>query len=193
MNTHDAVAKLGIAGYNDECRSIVGRYVAQWEETVRRIGRWVDFDGGYKTMDRDFMESVWWVFKSLWEKELVYRGTRVVPFSTTLGTVLSNFEAGLNYRDVQDPAVTVLFKLSDEETFVAVWTTTPWTLPSNLALCVGADIEYVKVRDRDIDKTVILAKARLDDYGKKGHLEHLADLKGSDLRGKSTNPYSISS
>ena len=93
------------------------------------------------------MESVWWVFKQLWDKNLVYQGTRVVPFSTSLGTVLSNFEAGQNYQDVQDPAVTVLFKLENEDKYIAAWTTTPWTLPSNLGLCVGADIDYVEVKD----------------------------------------------
>ena len=188
MNTFDAVKKLGIAGYNDECRSIVGRYVRQWEKTVHRIGRWVDFKGGYRTMDKDFMESVWWVFKSLWEKGLIYRGTRVVPFSTSLGTVLSNFEAGLNYQDVQDPALTVLFKLKEEETFIAVWTTTPWTLPSNLALCVGEDIDYIKVWDKDIEKVIILAKSRLDKYGKNKNLEHICDLKGKHLVGKMYKP-----
>ena len=139
-------------------------------------------------MDKDFMESVWWAFKRLWDKELVYRGTRVVPFSTALGTVLSNFEAGLNYQDVQDPAVTVLFKLRDEETFVAVWTTTPWTLPSNLALCVGADIDYVKVFDRDVGKVIVLAKERMDMYGKKRNLEHLVEFKGTEIVGKIYEP-----
>jgi len=91
MSAQDAVKKLGVKGYNDECRSIVDRYVNEWEKTVTRIGRWVDFKNDYKTMDVSFMESVWWVFKQLWDKDLVYQGTRVVPFSTALGTVLSSF------------------------------------------------------------------------------------------------------
>ena len=93
------------------------------------------------------MESVWWAFKELWDKGLVYQGTRVVPFSTSLGTVLSNFEAGQNYQDVQDPAVTVLFNIPEKDCYIAAWTTTPWTLPSNLGLCVGAEIDYVKLKD----------------------------------------------
>ncbi len=109
MTAHDAVKKFGVKGYNDECRSIVQRYTSEWEKTITRIGRWVDFKNDYKTMDITFMESVWWVFKQLWDKKLVYQGTKVVPFSTALGTVLSNFEAGLNYQDVQDPAITILF------------------------------------------------------------------------------------
>ena len=94
------------------------------------------------------MESLWWVIKKLWDKGLIYKGEKVVPFSTELSTVLSNFEAGSNYQDVQDPAVTVLFKLRDEERYMAAWTTTPWTLPSNLALCVGAEIDYIEATDK---------------------------------------------
>ena len=120
--THEVVAEIGIAGYNQECRAIVLRYAEQWRQTITRIGRWVDFENGYKTMDVSFMESVWWVFKQLWEKDLIYKGTKVVPFSTALGTVLSNFEAGSNYQDVQDPAITVLLKLTDEDNYLAIWT-----------------------------------------------------------------------
>jgi len=98
---------MGIAAYNDECRAIVMRYSGEWERTVRRLGRWIDFKGGYKTLDPSYMESVWWVFKQLHEKGLVYRGFKVMPFSTACATPLSNFEAGLNYKDVQDPAVSV--------------------------------------------------------------------------------------
>jgi isoleucyl-tRNA synthetase len=102
------VEKLGVAGYNDACRSIVQRYTSQWRETITRLGRWVDFDHDYKTMDPWFMESVWWVVKQLWEKDLIYQGQKIVPVSTALGTGLLNFEANLNYQEVQDPAITVL-------------------------------------------------------------------------------------
>ncbi len=188
MSAHDAVKELGIKKYNDECRSIVQRYTSEWEKTISRIGRWVDFENDYKTMDLSFMESVWWVFKQLWDKGLVYQGTRVVPFSTTLGTVLSNFEAGQNYQDVQDPAVTVLFKLKNQEKYVSAWTTTPWTLPSNLGLCVGEDIDYVEVKDPEFQKVIIIAKARLEYYGKKKKLEVIKELKGSELRGLHYEP-----
>jgi len=186
MSAQDAVKKLGVKGYNDECRSIVDRYVNEWEKTVTRIGRWVDFKNDYKTMDVTFMESVWWVFKQLWEKNLVYQGTRVVPFSTALGTVLSNFEAGQNYQDVQDPAVTVKFKLKDEDKYVLAWTTTPWTLPSNLALCAGADIDYVLVEEAG--EKLILAKDRLESYSKKREMKVLEEFKGSTLKGKRYEP-----
>jgi isoleucyl-tRNA synthetase len=193
MSSQEAVEKLGIKGYNDECRSIVQRFTSEWEKTITRIGRWVDFEDDYKTMEPWYMESVWWVVKQLWEKGLIYRGEKVVPFSTALGTVLSNFEIASNYQDVQDPSVTVLFKLDDdgtasEELWIAAWTTTPWTLPSNLALCVGDDIDYVKVRDADLNKNIILAKERLEHVGKGKQLEVLDEFKGASLVGKRYTP-----
>ncbi len=187
MSAIDAVKKMGVKGYNDECRSIVDRYVGEWEKTITRLGRWVDFENDYKTMDTSFMESVWWVFKQLWDKNLIYQGTRVVPFSTALGTVLSNFEAGQNYQDVQDPAITVLFKVKGEETYLAAWTTTPWTLPSNLGLCAGADIDYVLARDPESDREIYLAKAALERFKKK-KFEVVRELKGSELKGKRYEP-----
>jgi len=191
MSSLEAVEKLGIKGFNDECRGIVQRFTSEWEKTITRIGRWVDFENDYKTMDPWYMESVWWVVKQLWEKDLIYRGIKVVPFSTALGTILSNFEATSNYQDVQDPAVTVLFRLIEdgqEETYIAAWTTTPWTLPSNLALCVGGDIDYVRVYDKDIDKHIILARARLEAVGKGKDLEIVDEFKGASLVGKEYEP-----
>lgn len=121
---------MGIGTYNAHCKSIVTRYTKEWEVTVNRLGRWIDFENDYKTMDASFMESVWWVFKSLFEKSLVYQGYKVMPYSTACATPLSNFEAGLNYKDVKDPAVVVSFpsKAHPEVSYLA-WTTTPWTLP----------------------------------------------------------------
>jgi isoleucyl-tRNA synthetase len=188
MSAQDAVKKLGIKGYSDECRGIVDRYVKEWEKTVTRIGRWVDFENDYKTMDVTFMESVWWVFKELWDKGLIYQGTRVVPFSTSLGTVLSNFEAGQNYQDVQDPAVTVLFKCEDEDAYFAAWTTTPWTLPSNLGLCTGPDITYALVEDEEKNLRFYLAEALIETYSKKRPLKTIKTLKGSELKGKRYQP-----
>ena len=134
------------------------------------------------------MESVWWVFKQLWDKGLVYQGEKVVAYSTELETVLSNFEASSNYKDVQDPAATVLFKLDDEDAYLAAWTTTPWTLPSNLALCVNPDIDYVKVQDKTTDKTLWLAEARMEVVLKNNEFEVLAKAKGSELTGKTYQP-----
>lgn len=187
LSAQDAVAKLGVEGYNNECRGIVDRYVDQWRDTITRLGRWVDFDNDYKTMDTPFMESVWWVVKQLWEKGLIYQGSKVMPVSTALGTVLSNFEATSNYKDVQDPAVTVAFRLRDEDASILAWTTTPWTLPSNLALCVGADIDYVKVRDKTTEQVLYLAQERLEAYNP-DNLEVLSQLKGAQLVGASYEP-----
>jgi len=184
MSAQQAVETLGVAGYNNECRKIVQRYTSQWRSTITRIGRWVDFDNDYKTMDIEYMESVWWVLKQLWDKGYVYQGTKVMPISTALGTVLSNFEAGSNYKDVQDPAITVLFKLKDEDAWIAAWTTTPWTLPANLALCVGADITYVKAHDKERGIDLYLAESRFAEYANDHELEIVSRCTGSDLIGK---------
>ena len=188
LSSAEAVEKMGIKGYNDACRGIIQRYTDEWRKTITRIGRWVDFDNDYKTMEPWYMESVWWVVKQLWEKELIYRGEKVVPFSTALGTVLSNFEAGSNYQEAQDPAVTVLFKLSDQDAYIAAWTTTPWTLPSNLALCVGNSIEYTKVYDEALQATVIIASERLAAYEGKKQLKAVSTLMGSELVGLRYEP-----
>ncbi|KAK4566798.1 hypothetical protein RGQ29_002877 [Quercus rubra] len=163
LKKRDDVLKLGIDKYNEECRSIVTRYVEEWEKIVWRTGRWIDFKNGYKTMDLSFMESVWWVFAQLYEKDLVYKGFKVMPYSTGCKTPLSNFEAGQEYRDVPDPEIMVTFPVIDDPhkaAFVA-WTTTPWTLPSNLALCVNANFVYVKVRNKYSGKVYVVAESRL--------------------------------
>uniref|UniRef100_A0A3Q3AFX2 isoleucine--tRNA ligase n=1 Tax=Kryptolebias marmoratus TaxID=37003 RepID=A0A3Q3AFX2_KRYMA len=138
---------MGIAEYNKQCRNIVMRYSNEWEVTVKRMGRWIDFKNDYKTLYPWFMETVWWVFKQLYDKGFVYRGFKVMPFSTACNTPLSNFESNQNYKDVKDPSVIVSFPLvEDENVALIAWTTTPWTLPSNLALCVNPDFLYVKVK-----------------------------------------------
>ncbi|NIY92144.1 isoleucine--tRNA ligase [Vibrio diazotrophicus] len=188
MSAKEAVEKFGIAKYNDECRGIVQRYTQEWEKTITRLGRWVDFDNDYRTLEPWYMESVWWVFKQLWDQGLVYQGEKVVAYSTELETVLSNFEATSNYKDVQDPAISVLFKLEDEDGYLAAWTTTPWTLPSNLALCVNPDFDYVKVFDQSVGKKFWIAKELLESFSKGHSVEVLSTTKGSDLAGKSYTP-----
>lgn len=188
----DDVMNLGIPKYNAECRAIVMRYQQEWRATVERMGRWIDFDNGYKTMDPRFMESVWWVFKTIYEKNLVYRGLRVMPYSTGCTTPLSNFEAGSNYKEVQDPAVTVAFVLVDDPTtsFLA-WTTTPWTLPSNLALCVNNELVYIKIHDEQRDRNFILCDKLLTALykdPKKAKFTQVATYKGSELVGTRYQP-----
>ena len=188
LSAQDAVEKLGVKGYNDACRGIVQRYTQEWRSTITRLGRWVDFDHDYKTMDPWFMESVWWVVKQLFDKGLVYQGQKIVPVSTALGTGLSNFEANLNYKEVQDPAITVLLKLCDEDAHLAIWTTTPWTVPSNLAVCVNPDLSYVKVRDSERNVTFYLAEGRVAAYGERHALEVLEVVPGSALAGRRYEP-----
>ena len=194
------IKKLGVDKFNEQCRSMVLRYVGEWRKTVTRMGRWVDFDHDYKTMDPGFMESVWWVFKQLWDQGRVYRSHRIMPYSWKLSTPLSNFEAGSNYKDVQDPTVTVrtrlldsLGKLDDLEgtIYLLVWTTTPWTLPENLAMCVGASIDYVVVRDlTDAARPMyVMAKARLPHIFKKPEqYEVVRELRGGEMKGWEYEP-----
>uniref|UniRef100_A0ABI7X1Z1 isoleucine--tRNA ligase n=1 Tax=Felis catus TaxID=9685 RepID=A0ABI7X1Z1_FELCA len=184
------VAKMGIVEYNNQCRAIVMRYSTEWKSTVTRLGRWIDFDNDYKTLYPQFMESVWWVFKQLYDKGLVYRGVKVMPFSTACNTPLSNFESHQNYKDVQDPSVFVTFPLEeDENVSLVAWTTTPWTLPSNLALCVNPDMQYVKIKDVIRGKLLILMEARLPAlYKLETDYEVLERFPGSCLKGKKYRP-----
>lgn len=141
-----SIEAFGIAQFNEECRKIVLRYTGEWQEKVARFGRWVDFSQTWKTMDLTFMESVWWVFKQVFQKDLIYEGFKVMPFSAKLGTPLSNFEASENYQDVDDPSIVVSLPLkSQENCALLVWTTTPWTLISNMAATVGEKIVYAKI------------------------------------------------
>ena len=198
------IKSLGVEKFNEQCRSMVLKYVNEWRKTVTRMGRWVDFDHDYKTMDFGFMESVWWVFKQLWEQGRVYKSHRIMPYSWKLSTPLSNFEAGSNYKDVQDPTVTVRTKALSAETpalkdllakeptvYLLVWTTTPWTLPENLMMCVGASIDYVAVRDLtdDARPVYVMAKARLSAIFKKPEqYETVAEFKGVDMKGMEYEP-----
>lgn len=188
----------GVDAFNETCRSMVLTYVEEWRKTVTRMGRWVDFDNDYKTMDVTFMESIWWVFKQLWDQCRVYKSHRIMPYSWKLNTPLSNFEAGSNYQEVQDPSITVRVKLNqlplglgarDLPVYALIWTTTPWTLYGNLALCAGPDIDYVAVRDGAEGKIYLLAAARLPAYYKKPEdYEVLGSWKGADLVDLSYQP-----
>ncbi|XP_049682096.1 isoleucine--tRNA ligase, cytoplasmic [Accipiter gentilis] len=184
------VAKMGIEEYNNQCRGIVMRYSKEWEFSVTRLGRWIDFENDYKTLYPEFMESVWWVFKQLYDKGLVYRGVKVMPFSTACNTPLSNFESHQNYKDVQDPSVTVSFPLDEDASVSLVaWTTTPWTLPSNLALCVNPELQYVKLRDNATGKIYILMESRLIAlYKSDSEYEILDRFPGIALKGKKYKP-----
>mmetsp|Transcript_128641 Transcript_128641/g.222982 ORF Transcript_128641/g.222982 Transcript_128641/m.222982 type:complete len:1155 (-) Transcript_128641:133-3597(-) len=184
------VLDMGIDKYNEECRSIVQRFTSEWRKVVTRFGRWIDFDNDYKTMDLSFMESVWWVFKQLFDKGMVYRAMRVMPFSTALSSPLSNFEVALNYKEVSDPSIIVQFRLKEKEDhWFLAWTTTPWTLPSNVALCVNPELTYLKVKKKADGHVWILGKDRwawiCSSIKKKADtdFEVLEEVKGESLVG----------
>ena len=180
------IEAYGVDKFNEACRSIVLRYTSEWETVVTRMGRWVDFRRGYCTMDRNFMESVWWVFKALWDKGLVYEGYKILPYCPRCATPLSNFETNQGYKEVVDPAITIRFKLRDEEnSYILAWTTTPWTLPSNLALAVGPEVDYVKVKDGA--EFFYLAENRLGAYYRETP-EIVWRGKGADLAGRRYEP-----
>ncbi len=197
------IEAYGIDRFNAACRAGVLRFTKEWETMVRRTGRWVDFRNDYKTMDPSFMETVWWVFRRLWDEGLVYEGFRVQPVSPALGTPLSNFEVAQGpqekdpvtrkegHKRVADPSVTVRFRLEDEDASLWAWTTTPWTLPSNLALAVHPDVTYVKVRVVDTGEIAYLEPGRLADYqarGRVGATVELGRMPGRDLVGRPYAP-----
>ncbi|MSP17992.1 MAG: isoleucine--tRNA ligase [Bdellovibrionales bacterium] len=189
LHGHRDVEKYGVAKFNEACRSIVMRYTKEWEEVITRTGRWVDFENKYRTMDTPFMETVWWVVKQLWEKGLVFEGHRVMPYSWRISTPLSNFEAGLNYKEVQDPALTVRFKSVTKNRYFLAWTTTPWTLPSNLALAVNAEVDYVEIKEIATTDHYVLAESRLSAYYKlETEYEIVSKFKGKDLENETYEP-----
>jgi isoleucyl-tRNA synthetase len=162
------VEEMGIEKFNDACRAAVFRSVGDFQKTLERVGRWADYSNSYATLDNTYVESVWWVFKKLWDAGLVYADYRVTPYCPRCGTPLSNFEVNQGYKDVTDPAIFVKFELKKSEdnipTYFVAWTTTPWTLTANAALAVGGDIEYVyAVRETERGKErLIVAKERIE-------------------------------
>lgn len=189
ISGHPEITDFGIARFNDACRTSVLRYTDEWQRYVTRQARWVDFENDYKTLDVSYMESVMWAFKTLWDKGLVYEGFRVLAYCWRCETPLSNTETRMDdvYRDRQDPALTVWFTLETGERILA-WTTTPWTLPSNLALAVGPDIEYAVLADADGQKYIV-ADARRTAYEKEFvDMTVIDSMSGRDLVGRRYTP-----
>lgn len=192
IDSVDQIEQMGIDKFNDACRASVLKYVNEWRDYVHRQARWVDFEHGYKTLDIPYMESVMWAFKTLYEKGLAYKGYRVLPYCPKDQTPLSAHELRMDadvYQDRQDTTVSVAVKLRDEDDAYAVfWTTTPWTVPTNFAIVVGADIDYVEVRPKEgkfAGKKFYFAKALLGSYNKElgEDYEVVRELKGSDMVG----------
>ncbi len=178
----DQIEAYGVAKFNKQCKDSVFKYVSEWNELTRRIGYWVDLKNPYVTYTNDYIETVWWLLSELWKKDLLYRGFKILPHCPRCETALSSHETSLGYKEVSDRAITVKFKIKDKENhFVLAWTTTPWTLPGNVALAVGEEIEYVEVeQDNDGQKEVYyLAESRLEML--EGEYTILRKLKGKDL------------
>jgi isoleucyl-tRNA synthetase len=185
--TKKEIEDIGISKFNELCRSNVMAYVDDWQQVIKRLGRWADMDKAYKTMDLSFMDSVWWAFKQLWDKDLIYKDYRSMHICPRCETTLSQSEVSEGYKDIKDLSVTAKFELIDEPgTFVLAWTTTPWTLIGNVALAVGAEIDYAKVKSGD--DYFILAKERVAENFKEGEFEIVASYKGADLVGKVYRP-----
>ena len=185
------IDEYGIDKFNEACRAQVQTNTENWEKITRKIGRWVDFENDYKTMDIDFMESVWWVFKELWEKELIYQDYKVLPYSWAASTPLSNFEANMDYREVEDPSIYFTLNARDDFNHVKkgdkflVWTTTPWCIPGNLAIAVGKDIEYSRIALNN--EFYWIATERLEEL-KEFEIENILTCDGSDLIGATYIP-----
>ncbi|MBI4692278.1 MAG: class I tRNA ligase family protein [Candidatus Terrybacteria bacterium] len=192
------IEEMGIAKFNEFCRSKVLEYVEEWKKVIARLGRWADMEDSYKTMDLSFMESVWWVFKQLWEKGLIYEGYRSMHICTRCETTLSQQEVAEGYKDIKDISATVKFELADDpstssgqaRTFILAWTTTPWTLIGNVALAINPEVIYCKIKSQTSNlkstEFFILAKERLeiikDDY------EIIEEFKGKNLVDKKYKP-----
>ena len=161
FSSKEDIEKYGVDKFNKKCWESVWKYKSEWDELTRRIAFWVDLENPYITYENNYIESVWWILSELWKKELIYRGHKIVPYCPRCETPLSSHEVSLGYKDVEDPSVFVRMRMQGEEnTSFLVWTTTPWTLISNVALALNPEIKYVKVKCAD--EFLILAEARLE-------------------------------
>lgn len=184
------IEEYGVEKFTKECKESVFKYVHIWEEMTNKVGYWVDMENPYITYDNKYIESVWWALKELWKKDLLYQGHKVMPYCPRCGTALSSHEVAQGYKDVKDLTCIAKFKLKDEEKYVLAWTTTPWTLPSNLALCINKAYDYsevkVKVGTEDEAKyeIYIIANQLVENVLKDKEFEVLRTFKGTELLGK---------
>ncbi len=186
LKTKKDIEEYGVEKFNNAAFNAVLRYANEWKKVVPRVGRWVDMENDYRTMDTNYMESVWWVFKQLFDKGLVYNGFKSMHICPRCGTVLSNFEVNDGFKDIKDKSAYVKFKLKNEpKTFLLAWTTTPWTLAGNVALAMNRDIKYVKVsfKREEVEEKVILAKERLEDVFEEKEYEIIEELDVNDFIG----------
>lgn len=194
LTSKQEIEAYGVAEFNEKCRASVLRYIADWEKLTERIAFWADLDSAYVTFTNDYIESIWWILKQLWDKDLLYRGNKVVPYSPSSGTPLSSHEVSLGYKTIKDPSVFVRFPLKNRPgVSFLVWTTTPWTLPGNAALAVGADIDYVQVEgaleDESGSEQLILAEKLLPKVlANSDSYQVVKRFKGKGLVGERYNP-----
>jgi isoleucyl-tRNA synthetase len=192
INSKDEIEKMGVKKFNAHCKSKVLTYDKEWRTYIEKIGRWVSWEDGYKTMDNSYIESVWWAFKQLYDKDYLYEGEKVLLYCPRCSTPLAKFEIAMDnsYKIIKDISITVKLKLKDEEnTYALAWTTTPWTLPSNLALTVHPDLTYVYAKDKSDNNTYVLAKDLLEKFYKsKKEYEITKEIKGKELEGKQYEP-----
>ena len=192
INSKDEIEKMGIKKFNDYCRSKVLTYADDWKIYIDKVGRWVDWEGGYKTMDTNYIESVWWAFKQLYEKGYLYEGEKVLMYCPRCSTPLAKSEITMDnsYKIIKDLTVTVKFKLENEKnTYAIAWTTTPWTLPSNLALAVNPKLTYAYIKDKSDGNTYLLAKKLISEFYKsKDEYTITEEVKGKELENKKYEP-----
>jgi len=186
LKTKQDIEKYGIEKFNQECRKSTFRYENEWIEMTRRVGLWIDMDNPYITLENDYIESVWWSLKQLWEKGHLYKGYKVVPYCPRCGTALSAHEVAQGYKSVTEPSIFVKFKLKNENAYFLAWTTTPWTLLSNVALAVHPDEPYLKIKYRG--EILILAEERVARLFKGEEYEILDRFMGKELEGKEYEP-----
>jgi isoleucyl-tRNA synthetase len=182
------IETIGIKKYIDACYDYVQNVSQEWPWYIDHVGRWVDLEHSYKTMDLNYMESVMWVFSEIYKKDLIYKGNRISLFCPRCSTPLSNFEIAMDnsYKDVEDPAISIKFKLSNRDAYILAWTTTPWTLPANLALAVNKDEIYSEIKVNN--ENIILAKARIETVLSNQQYEIVKEFKGEELLGLSYQP-----
>lgn len=195
LATKKDIEAYGIDKFNEACRATVLKYATEWKKTINRMGRWVDMEDDYKTMDPSFMESVWWVFRQLWDKGLIYKDYKAMHLCPRCVTTLSNFEVTQGYKDIKDLSLVGKFKVTNpqkhdlpENTYVLAWTTTPWTLPGNVLLAVNPDIEYLVVEIEGEDGNYILARERAEEIMKDRKYKEVNRFKGSGLAGIEYEP-----
>ena len=199
LMSNEAIEAYGMDNFNQACRESVWTYESAWREMTERMAYWVDLDNPYVTLDNNYVESCWWALKQMFDKGLLYRGHKVLPYCPQTGTSYSSHEVALGYKEVEEPSVYVKFKLTDDDSSILAWTTTPWTLPGNVGLAVGPNVTYVKVKvsevaanwsgagGADVGETMILAKDLMKEV-LRHNVEIIEEFPGSDLVGRAYEP-----